>query len=138
MLHAMRALVVTAMLVGCSHPPPPPPPPPQVPVATWNDVTGTWTAFDDLDFGYTLVLAPDDFMLTVNRGKLGTCTLHAKPITGAAPPKFELEVSIDECHRDRQPGPLFVGFPSFTGKQLAVELTDGAEVTRRMFARSMQ
>jgi len=142
MLRAMRALVMSSVLVGllvaCSHPPPPAPPAAQVPVATWEDVAGTWTAFDDLDFSYTLQLAPGDLLLAVNRGKLGTCNLHAKPILGAKSPKFELEVVVDECHRDRAAGPIHVAFPSFTGKQLSVEISDGAEVTTRTYARSVK
>jgi hypothetical protein len=134
MLRPMRALVVT-MMVACSHPPPPAPPPVQRAVASWDDVAGSWAAFDDLDFGYVLQLGPGDLLLTVNRGKLGTCDLHAKPIQGAQPPKFELEVMIDDCHRDRQAGPLFVAFPSLTATQLVVEITDGADVTRRTYAR---
>ena len=133
----MRALVVT-MLVACSHPPPPAPPPAQRAVASWDDVAGSWAAFDDLDFGYLLDIAPGDFLLKINRGKLGTCTIHAKPIIGAQPPKFELEVALDDCHRDRNPGPLVVAFPSFTGAQLAVELSDGADVTSRTYSRSVQ
>jgi hypothetical protein len=135
MLRPMRALVVTAILVGCSHPPPPAPPPAQHPIASWDDVAGSWATFDDLDFGYVLQLGPGDFLLTVNRGKLGTCTVHAKPILGAQPPKFELEVALDDCHRDRHPGPLVVAFPSFTADQLVVEITDGADVTRRTYSR---
>jgi len=138
MLRAMRALVLVGLLVACSHPAPPPPPAAQVPVATWDDVAGTWVAFDDLDFSYALQLAPGDLLLSVNRGKLGTCTLHAKPILGAQPPRFELEVVLDECHRDRQAGPVFVAFPSFTGKQLAVEITDGTDVTRNTYTRSVK
>ena len=134
MLRPMRALVVT-MMVACSHPPPPAPPPAQRPVASWDDVAGSWAAFDDLDFGYVLQLGPGDLLLTVNRGKLGTCNLHAKPIQGAQPPKFELEVVIDDCHRDRQAGPMFVAFPSLTANHLVVEITDGADVTRRTYDR---
>ncbi|HET9992417.1 MAG TPA: hypothetical protein VFQ65_27985 [Kofleriaceae bacterium] len=132
----MRALVVTGMLVACSHPPPPAPPPAEQAISRWDDVQGHYTAFDDLDFGYTLDLAAGgDFQLTVNRGKLGTCVTHATAITGAQPPKFELEVSLDECHRERAPGPLVVAFPSFTARTLTVETTDGAQVTRRTFQR---
>jgi hypothetical protein len=142
MLRPMRALVVpcwvAGILVACSHPPPPAPPPAQRTIASWDDVAGSWAAFDDLDFGYVLELAPGDFSMTVNRGKLGTCNVHAKPIQGAQPPKFELEVALDDCHRDRHAGPLFVAFPSFTDSQLVVEITDGSDVTRRTFSRSVQ
>ncbi|MEO6774285.1 MAG: hypothetical protein ABI467_14915 [Kofleriaceae bacterium] len=132
----MRALVITGMLVACSHPPPPAAPPAELPVARWADVQGHYTAFDDLDFGYTLDLAAGgDFKLVVDRGKLGTCVTHGTTIVGARPPRFELEVSLDECDRDRAAGPLFVAFPSFTGRSLVVETTDGAEVTRRTFQR---
>jgi hypothetical protein len=105
------------------------------PVRTFGDVAGEWAASDDLDFGYRLTLAASgDFVLATDRGKLGTCVLHGHTIVGTAAPKFELEISLDECHRERAAGMIHVAFPSFTGRELVVELTDGGEVTRRTFS----
>lgn len=134
MLRGMRALVV-GILVGCSHPPPPKTAAAEQPVHAVGDVAGDWAASDDMDFGYHLTVdRTGDFMLTTDRGKMGKCVLHGKAIVGAAAPAFELEVSLDECHRDRPPGRITVAFPSFTGSALAVEITDNGEVTRRTFS----
>jgi hypothetical protein len=137
MISRVRTLVV-CLLVACSHPPPPKPPPAERPVTSFADVAATWTTSDDLDWGYFLTIQGDDFSLTIDRGKLGRCTQHATLLRGSTGPKFELEVQLDECHRDRAAGPLYVTFPSFTGDTLAVEELDGDQRERHTFRRSVQ
>jgi hypothetical protein len=132
MISAVHTLVV-CLLVACSHPPPPKPPPAEVPVTSFADVSGGWVTSDDLDWSYFLTIQGDDFLLAIDRGKLGKCTQHGALIKGATGPKFELEVSLDDCHRDRAAGPLFVQFPSFTGKTLTVELIDGDQHEHHTF-----
>lgn len=132
MISSVRTLVI-CLLVACSHPPPPKPVAVEQPVKDFGDVAGEWTTSDDLDWGYFLMIEGDDFSLTVDRGKLGRCTQHATLIRGSTAPKFELEVVTDECHRDRAVGPLFVTFPSFTGKTLTVDEIDGNQHERHTY-----
>ncbi len=99
-----------------------------------SDVANEWTSSDDLDWGYFLKIQPDgELYLTIDRGKLGRCVQHATLVRGSTGPKFELEVVTDECHRDRAAGPLFVTFPSFTGKTLTVEEIDGNQHERHTY-----
>jgi hypothetical protein len=139
---AMRALVVSCLValvsaIACSHPPPPPLPTAEKPVAVFADVAGHWVTSDDLDWSYALALGADgDFRLTLDRGKIGRCEVHAKLVQAAVAPKFELEVALDECHRDRAAGPIVVAFPSFTGTALTVELTDAGQTDRHTFTRA--
>jgi len=134
MLRRMRALVVAVIGLGCSHPPPPKPVAAEKPVTSFADVDGEWVTSDDMDFGYHLYLKQTgDLFLDTDRGKLGRCTLHGHMIAGATSPKFELEASLDECHRDRPPGTFYVTFSSFTGDHLTVEITDNDGSTRRTY-----
>jgi hypothetical protein len=132
---AVRKLAV-CLLVACSHPPPPAPPPVEKPVNQLADVADTWTTSDDLDWGYFLKISNHDFMLTIDRGKMGRCTQHGTLAKGSTGPKFQLDVDVDECHRDRANGPLYVTFPHFDGKTLTVEELDGDQKERRVFKRS--
>lgn len=133
MISRVRTLVV-CLVVACSHPPPPKPVATERPVTDFGEVANEWTTSDDLDWGYFLKIQADgDFYLTVDRGKLGRCSQHATLVKGSTAPKFELEVLLDECHRDRASGPLFVTFPSFTGKTLTVEELDGDQRERRTY-----
>ncbi|MFT3693301.1 MAG: hypothetical protein QM831_09195 [Kofleriaceae bacterium] len=130
----MRWLVVCCLL-ACGHAPPPKPPAAQKPVNSLADVAGAWSTSDDMDWGYLLDIRPDgDVHLTIDRGKLGRCTLHATPIRGAVAPSFEMEVAIDECHRDRASGaPIYIAVPSFTGTEITLEIKDGDHVDRRTY-----
>jgi len=136
MISSVRTLVVCLML-ACSHPPPPKPVAAEKPVTSFSDIAEEWATSDDLDWGYFLKIQPDgDFYLTVDRGKLGQCIQHATLMRGATAPKFELEVVLDECHRDRAEGSLFVTFPSFTGATLTVEEIDGDHHERHTYTRA--
>jgi hypothetical protein len=134
MISSVRTLVV-CLLLACSHPPPPKPVVPESPVVSFSDVADTWTTSDDLDWGYFLTIKGDDFSLTVDRGKLGQCVQHATLVKGSTAPKFELEVEVDECHRDRADGPLFVTFSGWTATSLTVDELDGDHHERHTFHR---
>jgi hypothetical protein len=137
MISSVRTLVV-CLLLACSHPPPPKPVVAEQPVTSFGDVAAEWVTSDDLDWGYFLTIRPDgDFYLTVDRGKLSPCSQHATLVRGATAPKFELEVDVDDCHADRAAGPLFITFPSFTGKTLTIEQLDGGHHERRTYTRSI-
>ena len=136
MISSVRTLVVCLML-ACSHPPPPKPAVVEKPVTTFGDIAEEWVTSDDLDWGYVLMIRGDgDFDLNLDRGKLGPCRQHATLLRGSTAPKFELEVDIDDCHRDRAAGSLFVTFPSFTGTTLTVEELDGDYHERRTYTRA--
>ncbi|HEY0249934.1 MAG TPA: hypothetical protein VGC41_00320, partial [Kofleriaceae bacterium] len=129
----MRWLVV-GMLVACSHPPPPPPVVAQKPVHALGDLAGSWSTSDDMDWGYLLEIKPDgDFHLTIDRGKLGRCFFHATPVQATAAPIYEMEVALDECHRDRAAGPVHIAVPSFTGTEATIEIHDADHVDKRTY-----
>lgn len=135
----MRTLVAVfaVCVASCSHPPPPKPPVAEHPVQAFGEIAGRWVTSDDLDWFYDLSLRADgDFALVIDRGKLGRCTTHATLVQAAEAPKFELSVSLDECHRDRTAGPLYAVFPSFTGAALTLELIDAGQTTHHTFSRA--
>ena len=151
MLRAMRSLVaaravalaiaVAACLAGaaCSHPPPPPPPPAQQPVTRLADLAGQWVANDQLDWFYKLTIGRDgDLVLAVDRDKMGRCELHAHALRDARPPSFELEVSLDECHRDRTAGTIELRVPSYDGHHAVIELVAGGQTERHAFTRLVE
>lgn len=133
-MSGMRWLAVCT-LWACGSTPPPKPVAVQKPVNSLADIAGAWSTSDDMDWGYLLDIQPDgDLRLTIDRGKLGRCVLHANPIRGSTAPQFEMEVAIDECHRDRNAGsPIFISVPSFTGREVTLEIKDGDHVDRRTY-----
>ncbi len=146
MLRTMRALavavVVDLVLLGtaaCSHPPPPPPPAAEKPVTQLADLAGQWVANDQLDWFYKLTIGGDgEVSLLVDRDKMGRCELHAHALRGATAPSFELEVSLDECHRDRPPGPLELRVSSFDGTHAVIEFVADGQTEHHAFTRLVE
>jgi hypothetical protein len=139
MLQTMRALASALVLAACGQPPPPKPVVVEKPVQELAEIAGQWVASDDLDWSYKLSVGSDGaVLLAVDRNKMGRCELHAHLVRGSRAPSFELEVSLDECHRDRAPGPIELRVPSFDGTRLVVELVDAGQTDRHTFTRLVQ
>lgn len=101
-------------------------------------IAGTWVSADDLDFGYRLVLAPDGgYLLTIDRGKMGTCEQKGGLRGGASPRSYQLAYTRDTCASVPGTGAAAVTLDvaSYTGGALTVALTAEGTPLRRTYER---
>lgn len=127
-------------LAACGAPPVAAPKPAERAVTTAADIAGTWRASDELDSSYLLKIAADGTLdLTIDRGKLGTCTQRGK-LAPAGRNQLAVTYSHDECHRsvggDLTEAKLVV--TSFTGDALALEVIAGQLDEHTSYSRAAQ
>ncbi len=136
----MRRLLAISFLAAaaCGGAPKPAPAAAELEVAGPASFAGTWVSADDLDFGYRLVLAPDGgYLLTIDRGKMGTCEQKGGLRAGDSPRTYQLAYAKDTCASEPGTGPAAVTFEvaSYTGAGLTVALTADGTPLRRTYQR---
>ena len=100
MMYRMKRLVAL-LACACGHPPAAKAPTPELPATSTADLAGSYTASDELDFGYTLTIGADGaFDLWIDRNKMGRCEEKGTLAAGGTPKTFALTYKVNECHRD--------------------------------------
>ena len=128
----MRWLLPLLTFLGCAHAPPPAVRA-EAPVGTVADLAGTYTADNEVDWGYFLTIdKAGAFDLVVDRGKMGRCEQRGTLAAGADARTFSTVFQRNECDRAHLGAKLSVHVDSFTGDQLVLAITgDGVEEHRR-------
>ncbi len=131
----MRWLLPSFILFGCSHPAPPVQKP-EVPIGNLDDLKGTYTGGNDLDWGFFLTLDGDKFELTIDRGKIGRCVQRGAIVAGEDKRTFSVTLAKDECNPDHIAGQkLTLHVDSFTGDELVLATKGEGVDDHRTYAR---
>ena len=105
-------------IAACGHPAPPPEKPAQKPVTAVADLAGSWTASDELDFGYALTIGADgSYDQWIDRNKLGRC--EQKGTLAGSGTALQVTYKVNDCHREL----------AGTTQTLTIEAYDGATLT---------
>ena len=127
----MRPLLLALVLTSCAKPPPPKPPPAQLAADAVADLAGRWVASDDLDWGYSMTIAPTgEIDVWIDRGKMGRCEQKGT-IVAQGNRTFRVTYSRGECNPRAVNTPLALMVTSFTGEALTVVVADQSRTYQR-------
>jgi len=132
----MRWVIACLLVAACGHAPPP-----KVegsgeePVTGVETLAGTWLTNDDMDWLYRLTIVPDGrFVMSVERGKLGSCEQRGTVAHYGEGASFLLTLTKDSCSKG-EGGQLPFTIPSFTGDAMTLAYKVGTTKTKRFYTR---
>lgn len=127
----MRRASLVLVLASCAKPPPPKPPPAELAADAVADLAGRWVANDDLDWGYSMTIAPTgEIDVWIDRGKMGRCE-QTGTMVAQGKRTFRVTYSRGECNPQAVGVPLSLSVKSFTGEYLTVVVADQSRTYQR-------
>jgi hypothetical protein len=116
----MRLAPVLLIATACSKPPPPKAPPKEQAADTVADIVGRWVADDDLDWGYSMTIAPAGTIdVWIDRGKMGRCEQRGT-IEAAGSRTFTVTYTHGDCNPQAVGVPIEMHISAFDGSSLTV------------------
>jgi hypothetical protein len=99
-------------------------------VSSPADLAGTWTASDELDFGYRLTIGADgSYDQWLDRNKLGRC--EQKGTLAGSGKTLQLTYKVNDCRRDAAGTTQALQVEAFDGTSLTIAIGDERHVYRR-------
>lgn len=127
----MRPLLLALVLASCAKPPPPRPPPAQVSADSVADLAGRWVANDDMDWGYSMTIAPTgEIDVWIDRGKMGRCEQKGT-IVAQGDRSFRVTYTRGGCNPQAVDVPLAMRVTSFTGELLTIVVAEQSRTYER-------
>lgn len=126
-------LTLVLLVAACSKPAARRPPPVELPADKVADIAGRWASSDELDWGYSMTIAPaGEIDVWIDRARLGRCEQKGTIAAGPTSRTFRVHYTRGECNPEAVGMPIDMTIASFTGSSLTIVVGD----QRRTYSRA--